>query len=105
MNLYARRKDEITIDDINRLKEEGLYPERTLDNVNHPSHYEDLLEDYECIDAMVLLFGKEQTISFCRLNAFKYIFRHEKKNGKEDLDKAEWYLHKIEELEEEKKNG
>lgn len=78
------------------------YEGTRIDNVNHPAHYEDLLEDYECIDAMVLLFGKEQTISFCRLNAFKYIFRHEKKNGKEDLEKAEWYLHKIEELEEEK---
>lgn len=78
------------------------YEGTRIDNVNHPAHYENLLEDYECIDSMVLLFGKEQTISFCRLNAFKYIFRHEKKNGKEDLDKAEWYLHKIEELEEEK---
>jgi hypothetical protein len=37
-------------------------------------------------------FGDEMLKSFCLLNAFKYLYRHHKKNGIEDLKKARFYL-------------
>lgn len=58
--------------------------------VNHPSHYQ-APGRKECIVEMLELFGKEKVITFCELNAYKYHYRHELKNGQEDLDKAEWY--------------
>ena len=60
------------------------------DNVNHPSHYNS--NSIECIDAMVLIFGMENTAIFCLMNAFKYLWRHQDKNGIEDVNKAIWYL-------------
>ena len=64
--------------------------------VNHPSHYTQ--GGIECIDAMVAAYGKEAVEVFCLLNAFKYLWRNEHKNGEEDLEKAIWYLKKRLEL-------
>ena len=61
------------------------------DNVNHPSHYEGNTS-LECIDVMELAFGTNAVSSFCVCNAYKYLWRHKHKNGKEDIDKAKWYL-------------
>lgn len=66
------------------------------DNVEHPNHYKS--ESIECIDAMVETQGVEATKAFCVCNAFKYIWRHDKKNGIEDIKKAVWYLNKFLEL-------
>ena len=60
------------------------------ENVNHPAHYTS--GKYECIDVMQDVFGKEAVDNFCLLNAFKYIWRAGRKNGKEDIKKAIWYL-------------
>ena len=67
------------------------------DNVNHPQHYTGSIE---CIDAMLQQFGKEQVKSFCLLNAFKYLFRCNKKHNTpiEDVRKAIWYLNKYIEI-------
>ena len=62
------------------------------DNIN-PDHYKNSTS-LECIEAMEIMFGKEAVIDFCLCNAFKYIWRWKNKNGKEDLEKARWYLHK-----------
>lgn len=70
------------------------------DVVNHPSHYE--TGKFECIDVMVETQGVEATINFCVCNALKYIYRHKRKNGLEDIKKARWYLDKAVELEETK---
>lgn len=70
----------------------------TNDNVNHPSHYE--TGNFECIDVMVETQGKEAVMDFCICNAFKYIYRHNNKNGIEDIKKAKWYLDKYIELSE-----
>ena len=64
--------------------------------VNHPSHYNN--GDIECIDAMVSAFGAEAVATFCKINAFKYVWRADHKNGIEDVDKAIWYLNKFKEL-------
>lgn len=68
-----------------------------VDNVNHPKHYEG---NIECIDAMIEALGIEAVKSFCKCNAFKYIWRSDKKNGLEDIKKAEWYIHTFINLEE-----
>lgn len=74
----------------------GLEPDviqNSKDNVNHPSHYEKSCS-LECIDVMEAMFGPGYLIIFCLMNSFKYLWRHKNKNGKEDLDKANWYLEK-----------
>ena len=38
------------------------------------------------------------TKDFCLCNALKYIYRHRRKNGLEDIQKAIWYLNKAVEL-------
>lgn len=67
------------------------------DPVNHPKHYADTCS-LECIDVMLISFGKEAVINFCMCNAFKYMWRFKNKNGQEDLQKAKWYLNKAEDL-------
>lgn len=66
------------------------------DNVNHPSHYR--AGDYECIDVMLAVKGLEKVKNWCECNTFKYIWRDDKKNGLEDMEKARWYLDKYMEL-------
>jgi len=60
------------------------------DTVNHPAHYTEC--SLECIDVMLAVFGRRAVTDFCILNAFKYMWRYEHKNGLEDLQKAERYL-------------
>ena len=47
-------------------------------------------------------FGIEAVKGFCRCNSFKYRFRANKKNGYEDIQKAEWYENKLHDLETDK---
>ena len=64
------------------------------DSVNHPSHYKQ--GNIECIDAMRQQFTKEEVVAFCKLNAFKYLWRsNHKGTHQQDIDKAEWYLNQI----------
>lgn len=70
---------------------------KEVDIVNKPPHYTH--GKYECIDVMVDTFGKEAVQHFCVLNAFKYVWRSEHKNGLEDIKKAWWYLDKYLQLE------
>lgn len=63
--------------------------------VNHPTHYN--TGSIECIDAMQSAFGDEAVIQFCKLNAFKYVWRAGNKEANtevDDLQKAQWYLSK-----------
>lgn len=60
------------------------------ESVIHPEHYQSC--SIECIDNMILLFGATYTLYFCEMNAYKYLYRHKFKNGKEDIKKALNYL-------------
>ena len=71
-------------------------PEAENDVINHPSHYTQ--GGIECIDAMESAFGAAQLAVYCKIAAFKYIWRCEYKNGVEDVKKAIWYLNKFLEL-------
>ena len=67
------------------------------DAVDHPKHY-NREGAMETIDEMVLLFGKQETMIFCKLNAWKYRARATMKGGEEDMQKSDWYIKKYEEL-------
>ena len=71
--------------------------------VNHPAHYK---RDgaMECIDEMLLLFGKKEVMSFCKLNAWKYRYRAMDKNGQEDINKSDYYIRMYKDLENEMEN-
>ena len=71
-------------------------PHELNDVINHPSHYTQ--GSIECIDAMKSAFGAEELAVYCKIAAFKYIWRCERKNGSEDIKKAIWYLKKYLEL-------
>ena len=60
------------------------------DSVYKPYHYTQ--GAFECIDAMVEAFGDDQTSIYCKLNAFKYLWRADLKSSDQDLEKAIWYL-------------
>lgn len=66
-------------------------------NVDHLAHYN--RGDIECIDAMIAAFGKSEVAVFCKINAFKYLWRAENKGKyKEDMEKSAWYINKANEL-------
>nr|DAV92834.1 MAG TPA: nucelotide kinase [Caudoviricetes sp.] len=54
------------------------------DNVNNPSHYQGRY-GMESIDALRNFMTDEQMKGFYLGNSLKYILRHQKKNGLEDL--------------------
>ena len=72
------------------------YMEEKDNKVNHPSHYNQ--GGIECIDAMESAYGTEAVIMFCMCNAFKYQWRFNEKNGREDILKCQWYQNKMVEL-------
>ena len=82
-------------------------PKSQIDMVNHPAHYksETGLETIEVVEAFT--FDLEGIESYDVGNVVKYISRWKKKNGLEDLKKAQWYLNHlidhVEKLEEENK--
>lgn len=71
----------------------------TSDAIN-PSHYKQA--GVECIDVILQTQGAEYTKGFCLCNAMKYLYRHNNKNGDEDIKKAAWYLNKYLEIAEKK---
>lgn len=86
-----------TIDDsydFYSLTNENEPVEMTLDDkVSHPTHY--TYGDIEIIDFIEQVTRDyKPELAFAIGNAIKYISRANRKNGKEDLDKARWYLNR-----------
>lgn len=80
----------------------GWYPSeeepngtKSEDMVNHPAHYQ-TKSGLETID-MIAAFteGIVGIEAVCTGNVIKYICRWKKKNGLQDLKKAQWYLNKL----------
>ncbi len=66
--------------------------EKENDVINSPSHYKLPGMEVECIDIIRSVLGPDKFQGFCRGNAIKYLVRAERKNGTEDLEKAQKYL-------------
>lgn len=94
--------EDCTFDDFNIISTENVERAYNLaygdkkEEINHPDRYAG--GKFECIDVMLDVFGADAVKHFCILNAFKYLWRSEKKNGIEDIRKAVWYLNKYIEL-------
>ena len=92
---------QLGVSDVMEAKENINDEDRMPDNdmVNSPSHYQSYVKglNIECIDAMRAAFGDEEVKSFCKLNAFKYLFRCGSKGQDTDIAKAQWYLNKFKE--------
>jgi hypothetical protein len=67
------------------------------DNVNHPSHYTD--GGIECIEAIESQLTLEEYRGYLKGNVAKYVWRERHKGGIESLQKAQWYLDKLIQLE------
>lgn len=67
----------------------------TEDMVNHPAHYQ-TKSGLETIDVIAAFTeGIVGIEAVCTGNVIKYICRWKKKNGLQDLKKAQWYLNKL----------
>ena len=75
------------------------------ETVNHPNHYQSV-NGLEVIDVMESFTEELKGIEAVdTAQIIKYICRWKKKNGLEDLKKAEWYLNHLIDFVEEKENG
>ena len=73
--------------------------ETNFDAINHPAHYNEW--QFEVIDMMQRIYGKQATGMWCEMTAFKYAMRMGFKPGEspeENLQKRNWYLQKSKEL-------
>lgn len=70
-----------------------IFSTENLNVVEHPNHYGAGNGGLQCIEAMLQTFGKDATMAFCKLNAFKYIWRSDHKEKEvQDMEKAKRYL-------------
>ena len=61
-------------------------------NVHSPNHYVFETPCTEVIDVIRNVLGPEGFKNYCYGNVLKYVLRANKKNGKEDLEKAKKYF-------------
>ena len=81
---------------VNGLEREDLYSILSgKDNINHPNHYKTKsgLEAIDVIKAFTEDLKGVEAVDTA--NIIKYICRWKKKNGLEDLKKAQWYLNDL----------
>lgn len=77
------------------------YSDNKYEHVNHPNHYNNY--SIEVIDMMKAIWGTDNLITFCEMNAFKYRMRLGTKPNnsiEQDINKEKWYLNKAKELKE-----
>ena len=78
---------------------EAVEKKENMDDVVNPSHYNQ--GGMECIDEMMLIFGPEETKSYCKLNSWKYRKRALFKGTPEkDMAKSDAYLRCYKSIEE-----
>ena len=73
------------------IQSNDLQQRKRKDAVNHPSHYN--YGDIEVIDFIEQVTKHyNPNVAYHIGNAIKYLARSPHKNGKEDIDKARWYI-------------
>jgi hypothetical protein len=92
--------DDVFIEKHNKMMEKsGLSQDIQSEDVmvHHPPHYE--RNGHECIDWIEMALTPEEFKGYLKGCAYKYQWRHEEKGHRErDLQKAQWYLKKLESL-------
>lgn len=63
------------------------------EKVNHPNHYQGKIEVIDYIEEYSKNYPEAMIFNFG--NVIKYVSRAPRKNGKEDLEKARWYLDRM----------
>lgn len=63
------------------------------EKVNHPNHYKGKIEVIDYIEEYSKNYPEALIFNFG--NVIKYVSRAPRKNGKEDLEKARWYLDRM----------
>lgn len=93
----SREANSALKDEYDRLlqeREELPTAQEPYDPVNHPSHY--TRGDIECIDAIeAATAGLSGPEAYSTGAAIKYLWRWKHKNGREDLQKAVWYVNRL----------
>lgn len=90
---------ENTMEEVNNMENNNTKCNKHYEEVNHPDHYN--VYDVEVVEMMERIFGIEETMSWCKLNAFKYRMRAGEKptsTVEKDLKKEKWCLNKYHEL-------
>ena len=64
-----------------------------VDNVRHPNHY--TYGGLELIHVWEATMSEEALRGLYKGNVMKYLWRYERKNGLEDLKKAQFYLERL----------
>lgn len=65
------------------------------DNVNHPNHYGGADDPYETIKVLRHKLTPQEYAGALKFQVMKYNDRHVKKNGLEDLKKAQFYQNEL----------
>ena len=74
-----------------KLLSNDLQQRKRKDTVNHPSHYNyGEIEVIDFIEQVTKYYNPN--VAYHIGNAIKYLARSPHKNGKEDVDKARWYI-------------
>ena len=83
-----------SVDEYEVLTQEELLNQPTdklkMEAVEHPQHYGGSDNTYEAIKVI-----EAHGLDFLEGNVVKYLLRYKKKNGLEDLKKAQWYLNRL----------
>ena len=66
-------------------------------NVIKPEHYRG--GEVDLIDGWALNYSVEEFRAIMKSHIHKYIYRYEKKGGLEDLQKAKYYIERLEQFE------
>lgn len=98
--IIPRKKELERIEEATRnIQDLSIPVNEHYEEVNHPDHYN--VYDVEVVEMMERIFGIEETMSWCKLNAFKYRMRAGEKptsTVEKDLKKEKWCLNKYKEL-------
>ena len=73
---------------------------KPYEHVEHPAHYSQNGRR-ECIEEMRFMFGDYAVMQWCKLTAYKYLYRAGTKPGNsadQDRNKARWYMEYAEKL-------
>ena len=90
-DLISQMLDNLPVANLDNFCDKKGIPDNIPDkNVSHPQHYGGADNPYEAIKVI-----ESYGMDFVEGNILKYLLRYKKKNGLQDLKKAQWYLERL----------